>query len=76
MMRRRIEAGHLLEQAEELVHPGRGICCGLRFLTQAALFLEPADVRRLRVLAESQAARDEYRCDMAEAKRIVERDMI
>lgn len=75
MIRRRIEAGHLLEQAEELVHPGSGICCGLRFLAQAEPFLEPADVTRLHALAESQDALDEYRREQAEFRRAVERDM-
>ena len=75
MMHRRIEAGHLLELAEDLVHPGSGICCGLRFLAQAEPFLEPADVTRLHALAESQDALDEYRRDLAEFRREVERDM-
>jgi len=75
MMHRRIEAGHLLELAEDLVHPGSGICCGLRFLAQAEPFLEPADVTRLHALAESQDALDEYRRELAEAMCEVERDM-
>ena len=69
MMHRRIEAGHLLELAEDLVHPGSGICCGLRFLAQAEPFLEPADVTRLHALAESQDALDEYRLELAEWRR-------
>ena len=69
MMHRRIEAGHLLELAEDLVHPGSGICCGLRFLAQAEPFLEPADVTRLHALAESQDALDEYRRELAEWRR-------
>lgn len=75
-IRRRIESGHLLELAEDLVHPGSGICCGLRFLAQAEPFLEPADVTRLLALAESQDALDQYRRELAEWRRAVERDMI
>lgn len=58
-VRERIEAGHLLDQAEDLVHPAWGCCCGLRFLAQAEPFLDPVDVQRLQELSESPEARKE-----------------
>ena len=75
MKRDRIEAGHLLEQAEDLVHPGFGIACGLRFLAQAEPYLDPVDVSRLQALAQSQNAHDEFRRELPEAKRVCEHDM-